>query len=260
MTDDTAERAPLSMRMKRYELGFEQRLPRRAYTLMRLDGSNFRNYLRNADKPFDLNFIRDMNAVAGALCRELTGVRFAYTQSDEISLLLTDFQTERTEPWYDGRVAKMVSLSASKASVVMERLREQPEFPLFDCRAWSMSDPVEVANYFVWRQQDAINNSIQMLGQHFYEPTELFGLSTETIKVRVWEEHGVHWHNDIATGIRQGRIVDHVGPVPEGPSTDIEKMTANWRVRDAPYFLASSENWLATVIPPLPSLWTPSPF
>lgn len=244
MTDDTLliENTPLGSRMKRYEHTFRQYLPRRAYTLMRLDGRAFGTYLKDSVKPFDEGFIFDMDTVAVALCTEVQGAEFAYTQSDEISLLLTDFRSLQSELWFGGNIAKILSVSASRAGIVMDRLRRQSRLPEFDCRVWSMTDPVEVANYFLWRQQDAVTNSIQMLAQHYYRPSELFGKSTNELQELLWREQGVNW-NDLDAGLKRGRVISHLAD-------------GGWQVSEAPHFMASPENRLAALIPPLPSLWS----
>lgn len=106
------------------------------------------------------------------LCSEVSGTRIAYIQSDEISLLLVDYAKLTTEPWFGNRLAKMCSIAASIASVifneqlnrVLPKLRKRA---VFDCRAFDIPRD-EVVNYFIWRQQDAVRNSISSLAQaHF---------------------------------------------------------------------------------------------
>lgn len=252
MDDNTG----LAERMKRYEHTYRAVLPRRTYTLMRLDGRAFHTYLKGSEKPFDRGFVKDMDMVADALCREIAGVQFAYTQSDEVSLLLTDFQSNHTEPWMGGNVAKMLSLSASIASVAMHVCRNSDLMPQFDCRVWTMSDPVEVANYFLWRQQDAVRNSIQMLGQHYFTQKQLHGKSTNQIQEMLHAGHGINW-NDLEVGLKRGRVVEYRGRFPKDPTglSDLsDEARENWRIIDAPHFIAEPGNWLADRIPSLPTL------
>lgn len=252
---DNTDNTPLGNRMKAYEFTFRQTLPRRAYTLMRLDGRAFHTYLKGCQKPFDKAFVDDMDAVARALCREIQGAQFAYTQSDEISLLLTDFQSRQSEPWFGGRVDKMTSIAASFASVSLDRRRRGTLLPQFDCRVWSMSDPVEVANYFLWRQWDAVTNSIQMLAQHYYKPPALHGKSCDELQDMLFREHGVNWNN-LDDGLKRGRIIYPKYPTDEElKASGDEKQRAAWLVGAAPHFAASPENRLAALIPPLPTLW-----
>lgn len=109
----------LGTRMKEfYENRSQTYLPRRAYTLMRIDGKAFHTLTRRFNKPFDDAFISMMDKCAFQLCKEVQGCKLAYVQSDEISLIITDFDTLETDAWFDNNVQKMVSVSASVFSAV----------------------------------------------------------------------------------------------------------------------------------------------
>lgn len=242
MTIETIDNTPLGDRMKRYEHAYRDYLPRRTYTLMRLDGRAFHSYLRGADKPFDREFAEHMSMLAVRLCEEIQGAKFAYTQSDEISILLTDFDTNQTVPWVDGRVDKITSLSASLAGAYFNRLRSnEARLGTFDCRVFTLTDPVEVANYFVWRQRDWIRNSILMLAQHYYRQRTLDGKSTGELQDILFREQGVNW-NDLDPALKRGRAV-------------FKDPEEGWMVFAAPDFLAEPGSFLSDIIPPLPSLW-----
>ena len=90
----------LGDRMKEY---YENRtriyLPRRTYTIIRIDGKAFHTYTRGLQRPFDEVFMGDMDNTACYLCKNIQGVKFGFVQSDEISLLLTDFDALTTEAW-----------------------------------------------------------------------------------------------------------------------------------------------------------------
>lgn len=237
MGDNTS----LGDRMKTYERAFRDYLPRRTYTLLRLDGRAFHTYLRNAKKPFDMDFVSEMGAVAQWLCVDMQGARFAYHQSDEISILLTDFDTTRSEPWAGGRVDKILSWAAGGASAYLSKLRYfHPGTPVFDCRVFSLSDPVEVANYFVWRQRDAVRNSIQMVGQHHFTQRELHGKSGDEIQEMLFKKKGVNW-NDTPVSCKRGQLIH---PIPD----------EGWYIGGAPQFKAEPGTMLAQLIPALPSL------
>src|SRR5690349_7226055 len=111
-----SDRDALGDRMKDYEAASRFLLPRRAYTIIRVDGRAFHGYLRDADKPFDYPFMLDMGEVAKVLCEEISGAVFAYHQSDEISVLVQDFDSPGTQPWFGGVLAKVVSMSAAIAT------------------------------------------------------------------------------------------------------------------------------------------------
>lgn len=134
----------LGERMKAYERATRQVLPPRTYTIVRVDGRAFHTYCRGLERPFDARFAADMDRVTEILCSEISGAVFGYVQSDEISLLLTDFGTQQTTPWFGGVVAKMVSLSASLATATFNTLRPYGELALFDSRVFTISDPRDV--------------------------------------------------------------------------------------------------------------------
>jgi len=99
-----------------YENRTRYELPRRSYTLIRCDGKAFHSFTEGCKRPFDDRLIEAMNKTAVHLCSEITGTRLGYVQSDEISILLTDFESPKTQAWFDGNLQKIVSISASLAT------------------------------------------------------------------------------------------------------------------------------------------------
>lgn len=255
MSDSTA----LGDRMKRHEAVTRTVLPRRTYSLIRVDIRAAHSYLRGATKPFDEAFMADMDAVAEALCAEISGAVFAYTQSDEISILVTDFGSHGTEPWFGGVVAKQQSISAALATAVLNERR--PGRALFDSRAFTISDPVEVANYFIWRQRDAVRNGISMAAQAEFSHKRLHGVNTSGMQELLWAEKGINW-NDYPDGCKRGRV--SVRAVGERETTYTDKRTNEtktvlairswWETTGAPHFTTEAESWLAKAIPALPML------
>jgi tRNA(His) 5'-end guanylyltransferase len=249
----------LGDRMKRHEAAYRAVLPRRTYTVIRVDGRAFHSYLRGAEKPFDEAFMTDMDTVAEALCQEITGSVFAYTQSDEVSVLVIDFASEQTEPWFGGVVAKQLSITAALATAVLNERR--PGRALFDSRVFTLSDPVEVANYFLWRQRDAVRNSISMAAQAHFSHRRLHGVSTGGMQELLWSEAGVNW-NDYPDGCKRGRVA--VRRTGERPVEYVDKRTKQtvhttamrswWETAAAPHFTTEPGSWLADVIPTLPML------
>lgn len=237
MSDNT----PLGDRMKVYERASRYYLPRRSYGLLRVDGKAFHTYLKDARKPFDMDVVAEMGLLAQILCQEIQGAKFAYHQSDEISILFTDFDTVRSEQWGSGRMDKILSWAAGTASSELTRMRYfHSGTPVFDARVWSMTDPVEVANYFLWRQQDAVRNSIQMVGQHYFTQPELFRKSCDDIQEMLFQERNINW-NDFPVSCKRGQLILPV----EGEG---------WCTVGAPHFKAEPGTELARLIPPMSSL------
>lgn len=246
-------RNDLATRMKTYEFVTREFLPRRTYTIIRVDGRGFHQYTRNLDKPFDYRLMTNMDQVAKAMCQEIPGARMAYVQSDEISILFTDFATIQTEPWFGGNLQKIVSISASLASVELNSIRGGKA--MFDSRVFTISDPVEVANYFIWRQQDAVRNSISMVAQSLFSHKELHGLNSSQLQEKIFQEGGINWNN-FALGAKNGRVVVQV-PINKLVKTpDGEKLVVSkeWRASGAPKFVAEAGSFIAERIPSLPTL------
>ena len=147
----------LSVRIKEfYEDRTKTFLMRKMITIIRLDGKGFSKLTKNLNKPFDEGFSDDMNASAVYLCENIQGAKFAYTQSDEISVVLTDTDTLETDAWFDYNVQKMVSVSASLATGKFNQLRlfrekNNPDYKLaaFDARVFQVPNIDEMVNAMI---------------------------------------------------------------------------------------------------------------
>jgi len=198
----------LGDRMKRYENVTRNYLVRRTPVIVRLDGKAFHTLTaKHCVKPFDDHFHHAMEKTSIRLLEEVQGCTFVYTQSDEISLLLFDYQKLDTQAWFDNNIQKMVSVSASIASVTFSTVFGEQGF--FDARAFNLPE-AEVCNYFVWRQNDAIRNSIQAVGQAHFSQKELHKLNVDQIKAKLLSEHGVNWDLHIKTKFKRGLAVSRV--------------------------------------------------
>ena len=207
-------RDSLGDRMKKqYEDITRYRLPRRTYTIIRLDGKAFHTYTRYLDRPYDQRFLETLDYATQFTVRSIDGAQFAYVQSDEVSILLTDFHKPDTAAWFDGNLQKIVSVSASALTYAFNKYGgsgAEGEGPaLFDARAFTIPDRIEVINYFIWRQKDAERNSISMLAQHHASQKQLHGKNIAA-QHEVIHEAGDNW-NDHPTSFKRGRIVTRTG-------------------------------------------------
>ncbi len=180
-------------RMKdNYENRYRIKLTRRMPVIIRLDGKAFHTLTRGCQKPFDDVFQDTMQCTAFELCSQIQGAKCAYVQSDEISILLTDFDRLATDAWFDYNLQKIVSVSAGIASAYFsDYYLCDGQIAIFDSRAFNIPKE-EVCNYFIWRQQDWIRNSIQMLAQSYYSHKQLHGKNTSDMH-EMLHEKGVNW-------------------------------------------------------------------
>jgi len=189
----------LGDRMKEYENISRIKLVKRLPIIIRLDGKSFHTVTRGLDKPFDKKMTKIMNWVTLALTGQIQGSVFGYTQSDEISLLLHPWNNFESQAWFDNNIQKIVSISAGYASSWFNMMWNNEfdysptsnEVAVFDSRVFVLPYE-EVVNYFIWRQQDAIRNSVQALGQAHFSHKQLHKKNIPTIKKMLLED-GIDW-------------------------------------------------------------------
>ena len=215
----------LGTRMKTfYEQIPKTKLMRRTPVIIRIDGKAFHTFTRGFKRPFDEVLIKTMQETTKYLCENIQGCVLGYTQSDEISLVLVDYQRFETSAWFDNEVQKICSISASMATMAFNRIFEKKvkEFTynngenyykdseeyrlckvyrkalekgaMFDARCFNIPKE-EVANLIYWRQLDATRNSIQMVGQANFSHNELQGKTCNQIQDMLHELCGINWNN-----------------------------------------------------------------
>ncbi|MBR4984005.1 MAG: tRNA(His) guanylyltransferase Thg1 family protein [Lachnospiraceae bacterium] len=109
-------------RMKNnYENISKTKLMRRCPVVVRLDGRAFHTFTRGFNKPFDAILVDSMQDTMRYLCKNIQGCVFGYTQSDEITLILIDYQTFESEAFFDYEVQKLCSVIASMATMYFNK-------------------------------------------------------------------------------------------------------------------------------------------
>lgn len=221
----------LGDRMKAYENISRIYLTRRMPLIIRIDGKAFHSFTRGFDRPFDHVFIKAMQDTAAYLCKNIMGCKIAYVQSDEISLLLTDYDTLTTDPWFGKNLQKTVSVSASMATMafnlmfegevqvaksqvdgdhlyLIEEIDEKYSkvgTAMFDARAFILPKE-EVCNYFIWRQQDCVRNSIQSVGQAHFSNKELYEKTCKDIQDMLMLQKNINW-DDFTSVEKRGTCI-----------------------------------------------------
>lgn len=219
----------LGDRMKGYENVSRNYLTRRIPAIIRVDGKAFHTFTRGMKKPFDRILMSTMQDVMKYLCENIQGCVFGYTQSDEITLVLTDYEKITTDAWFGYNIQKMSSIAASMASVAFNKFfrkaindyvntdysgDEEKRYYLptlqkavdngavFDARAFSIPKD-EVCNCLIWRQQDATRNSIEAVGQAHFSHSVLHKKSCNMIQEMLWSQKNINW-NDFQTDCKRG--------------------------------------------------------
>ena len=192
--------------------------------MARLDGKAFHTFTKGLARPYDKRLSDLMVDTARWLVLQ-THARIGYVQSDEISLYwdLDLKAAPEAEYLYDGKFQKLTSILASTASAYFNRelSKRIPEkehtLPNFDCRVWNVDDHREVYLNFLWRQDDAIKNSISMAAQADFSAKMLHGVKSQEKKEMLraigkpWESHPMFFK----MGTFVGRVSREVQLTPE---------------------------------------------
>lgn len=201
------EKSGLGDRMKRYEDVNRHFLTRRVPVIIRLDGKAFHSFTKGLERPFDELLHHVMVNTAAELVSQIQGAVLAYTQSDEISILIRDWDTLNTDAWFDYNIQKTVSVSASIATAEfnVEWNKRTNKTALFDSRVFNIPKE-DVCNYFIWRQQDASRNSVNTLAQSLFSHKELHGKNISQVQDMLMLQKGINW-NDCKTWQKRGTCV-----------------------------------------------------
>ncbi|MHA1839903.1 MAG: tRNA(His) guanylyltransferase Thg1 family protein [Candidatus Ranarchaeia archaeon] len=190
--------------------------------IIRLDGKAFHTYTKGFDKPFDESLHKAMRHAAGVLCKEIQNSRFAYTQSDEISILIHKKRDE-SQLWYGNRVQKMASVAASVCTMAFnDSIMKHPDTSsvknaYFDARLFNINE-CDVLDYFFWRQADAIRNSIATLAQANFSSKQLHRKNRHEMQIMLATK-GILW-DELEEWKKLGSIItkqwrEQLGPLGE---------------------------------------------
>lgn len=257
--------------MKGYEYVSRTHLPRRIPAIIRLDGKAFHTFTRGLEKPFDRVMVETMQKTMKYLCENIQGCVLGYTQSDEITLVLTDYENIKTDAWFSYNIQKMASISASMATLAFNRFFDEYYYnvtlesiacqdkdkeeslsvkaallsrkryqAMFDARVFSIPRE-EICNCLIWRQQDAVRNSIEAVGQANFSNKQLHKKNCDQIRDMLCKDRGIDW-NDFPTDCKSGacctkKTVSVTADNPVNPGEQITYQRRRWEVdHETPIF------------------------
>jgi tRNA(His) 5'-end guanylyltransferase len=233
---------------EKYEMRARSYLTPGVPVAIRIDGKAFHTFTKGFKKPFDRVLMTSMQKTMQYLCQNIQGCVFGYTQSDEITLILIDYQTIDTDCWFGYQVQKVCSIAASMATMAFNRffanevanemmewrcgltpqsceIQEREKMyqerlksainkgAMFDARCFNIPKE-EVANLIYWRQLDATRNSIQMVAQANFSHKELQGQTCNMLQDKLFLEKGINWNNYPADCKRGAACIKEVVEVP----------------------------------------------
>lgn len=220
----------LGDRMKAYENISRNYLTRKIPVIIRVDGKAFHSFTKGFERPFDKVFMEAMQQTMKYLCENIQGCVLGYTQSDEITLVLTDYANINTDAWFGYNIQKMASVAASMATMAFNKYFEELvdnfyfntykaltnkecnewyntyskvlNTAMFDARCFSIPKE-EVINCLIWRQQDATRNSILSVAQSVFSHKEMQGISCKDLQNKMLSEKDINW-NDYSIPEKRG--------------------------------------------------------
>ena len=220
----------LGDKMKALEQANKKFVDSQGLIMMRLDGKGFSKYTKGFERPFDHEFMEDMNETAKFLCKEIQGAIVAYVQSDEITIFIWNKDKDGAQTWFEGNVSKMESLSASMAAAKFNQLRMARatsdyggdlrvpmlskenimsfKLATFDSRVWQVNSFEEVLETFIWRQRDFKINSVSAVAQCHFSHNELESKGT-TERLQMLQSKGVLWENCLPEE-KYGRLISKI--------------------------------------------------
>lgn len=213
------------------------------------------------------------------LCENIQGCVLGYTQSDEITLILTDYKKLTSSAWFDYKVQKMCSIAASMATMAFNKFFEKnvnayaysdetwndeiktfditkvevykkaiEKGAMFDARCFNIPKE-EVANLIYWRQLDASRNSIQMVGQANFSQKELQNKSCNKIQDMLFTQKEINW-NDLPTYQKRGSCC--IKEYYQSEEVDIKDgacIRSRWIIdKEIPIFKGQGRNYIEKLI------------
>lgn len=245
----------LKERMEYFRSLTDYKLMPNSYVIVMLDGHGFSKTVKRLFRqPFDDAFIDMMNGVAKYLCENVQCVKTAFVQSDEISLVLNDFETDTTESFFAYRLCKLQSVIAGMASTVFndlyiehaasngksisELMKDKPKFH-FDCRAWNVPTDNDAFAWMLYRQNDCIRNSKQQAAQTYLKQNVLENKNTDEQIAALLDIKQIDW-NSYDDGKKYGRILKKIQKLKETPTGE-QVYRNEWVIKNATPFAEHKE-------------------
>ena len=190
-------------------------IPEGKYCIIRVDGRAFHTFTKPykcKEQAFSADITNAMQAAVEALMNEFSPI-VVYSQSDEITVVIDPAKIP-----FSGKCHKLNSIAASVATAAFNlylcrnHLARTAKPAIFDARSYGVTRE-DVLKVLIWRQRDAIKNSISAVARTAYSHKMLEGKKSED-KIAMLEEKGIIWesfpHRCIygMTAFRVSKLVD----------------------------------------------------
>ena len=231
-----------------YENRAKNFLTRRIPVIIRVDGKSFSKFCNRFEKPYSYPLNTMLCSVLKYLCENIQGAKFGERHSDEISILVTDFDTLTTDAYFDYSVQKICSITASMATSEFCRqliinneksikpvLFVEEKWPTFDSRCFNIPED-EISNYFWWRNIDCTRGSINMLAQSKFSHKELQNKNCKEMQEMIFNKFNINW-NDLPQFQKTGFICTRKNAekeIEKGPNKGEKCLRSFWEIESSP--------------------------
>lgn len=177
-------------------------LEKKGWFVIRLDGKAFHSFTSKLKKPFDSQLTNELINATKNVCQEIQNVKFAYLQSDEISLFLNDEDQLETNLFFNGKTQKIVSVVSSIFTAHFNRVYKHPDGKLgyFDARIFKAKKKEDIQDYLIWRQEDCFKNAVTLISLNHYSPKQIHEKNTDQ-KIEMIKQKGDNLENYLARNI-----------------------------------------------------------
>ena len=219
----------LKDRISSYSEVNDYKLLNRVPIIICINGRGFSRLSSLLDKPYSNQLSECMFATLLKLCSEVDGTVFGYHFNDELVLIVKNDQSLDTRPWYDNRLQKICSVTASIATLHFNNCAAALDLnligdPTFLSNVFTVPSISEAVNLIVSKQQHNFHSSIQfacfyeMLNKKYDKPTikeMLSGLSVDE-KIDLLKQECDIDFNNYAVDFRRGVAAYKVPQVIDG--------------------------------------------
>ncbi len=168
----------LKERINDYREVSSSKLMRKLPIVINLNGRSFRRITQGIEKPYSTDFSNVMCATAIKLCHEISGAVFAYIFNDDITIVARNDQSVETQAWFQNDIQKIVSVSASIATLEFANAAKSFDLILngeatFTSNVYTVPSTMEAINVLILKQQLCQQTSLNFSA--FYELSHRYG-------------------------------------------------------------------------------------
>lgn len=244
----------LKDRIISYQDASDYKLMARVPLIIVINGRSFSKNTELLDKPFCHKFKECILSTTLKLCMEVEGAVFAYQHNDEIILLIRNDQSPETTPWFDNKIQKIASVTASIATmhfnscanaIGLNMMNES----IFSSQVFLVPTIAEAVNTMIYKQQQNFYSSVQFAclyellnkkyDKHIIKEM-LNGLSIDEKIDLLNQECNINF-NEYPISFRRGVAV-YKAPIISG-----ESMKNKWHLNIEPPIFTKDQSFLTNI-------------